>query len=235
MLLSISRLLKRYRVAPLALIIALLSSLTPWDAFLLQDFTKDKQYINAHAQTSSSPFSDFIQSPLHLPSTLLLQQQNIIIGDTLAGKPTGRLRPNDHLQRNEFTKIAVILRLLEEGNQELLNQDLDSFTLKLDALLKNYNRQSDNPSISPFTDIEDRDPNCITNQTSCEPWYTPFINYASSKGMIKGYQNADGTSSFNPTNSMLRIHALKLVIASDGSIPANQDPKVIRITNDQRL
>jgi len=165
----------------------------------------------------AASFLDLPDDPLYAPSLAIFQEENIIIGDTVGGKPTGELRPHDYLKRSEFTKVAVVVRLLEDGHGDLHGQELNAFTLKLNTLLRPYYRVSDANDAKRFSDIPDKENNCAKDPTGCEPWYTQFINFSSSKKMIQGF--SDGT--FRPNEPIIRIHALKLAMVGKMRILRN--------------
>ncbi len=188
-----------------------------------------------HIQASQIiPFSDLPESTLYKSYIQAFQSQNVIVGDTAGGQPIGLLRPYDPVQRAEFSKVAVLMRLLEEAQKNgtgtrYQGLDLDEFTLEMAKLLKPYYKPI-NGSKS-FTDVKQKDDSCASDPQGCQPWYTEYINFASSHGMIKGYP--DG--SFKPGNSILRIHSLKLILAENGNIPAQQDTKFQRLSSESRI
>lgn len=181
-----------------------------------------------------SAFNDLPNDPLYKNYLENFEAAHVIVGDTQGGKPTGTLRPNDFIQRDEFTKVAVLMSLLEQKEQEGLASEyqglsLDSFTLKIAQLLKPYYKVINGSK--PFSDIEQKDDACASNPSGCQPWYTEYINYASSQGMIKGYTD----NTFRPGLPILRIYALKLIMAENGNIPASQDVKFKKLASDPRI
>ena len=183
---------------------------------------------------SRGAFLDLPDDPLYSPYVEDFQVSNIIIGDTEGGVPTGYLRPFDHIKRSEFTKITTLIRLLEnaqEQGQEEQYQglNLNEFTLKTNEKLINY--YSAQPGGIDFVDVDDKDPACASNPEGCQPWYAQYVNYAAANGLVKGFP--DG--SFKPGDSIVRLHALKLIMASNGTLPADQDFRFNRLSNDPRI
>jgi len=177
-----------------------------------------------------APFRDLPDDPMYRSYIEDFQKENIIIGDTVGGSPIGSLRPYDPVQRDEFTKVAVLIRLLE--SQAGLNppgQGLNEFTLRINTLLIPYYK-SVKGAVS-FSDVPPKPENCAKDPSGCSPWYTQYINYASGKGMIKGYPD----NTFRPGDTVLRIHALKLIMAENGDIPADSDSRFIRLSSDPRI
>jgi len=197
-------------------------------ALTLSIFFTAQGTVFAAAPTS---FQDLPTNPLYYPAIEIFQGQNLIIGDTAGGKPIGSLRPADHIQRDEFTKVAVIVSLLEEGSTHLLNEELNPFTLKLNTLLQTYYKVTSGNGAVYFTDIKEKDEHCAAEPSGCSPWHTEYINYASGKGMIKGFVE-DNT--FRPKEPILRIHALKLAmkgklttLKSNLRIQSREDPRCL--------
>jgi len=183
---------------------------------------------------SFTAFNDLPNDPLYSPYIENFQAANIIVGDTAGGQPTGNLRPFDQIKRSEFTKITTLIRLLEEAEaqgtaEKYQGMDLDSFTLKINEALIDYYKPK--PNTPDFKDVEDKDPACASNPEGCEPWYGQYVNYAASQGLLKGFP--DGT--FKPGDPILRIHALKLLMASNGEKLAYYDDRFIRLSSDPRL
>lgn len=179
-------------------------------------------------------FNDLPTDPLYSPYIEDFQQANIIVGDTAGGKPTGNLRPFDQIIRNEFTKITTLIRLLElaqnnGGVEQYQNLDLDSFTLKINEQLTDY--YSPQEGTIDFKDVADKDPSCASNPEGCEPWYGQYVNYAAAHGLLKGFPDGN----FKPADPILRIHAFKLLMASNSSLPAAQDERFQRLQNDARI
>lgn len=179
-------------------------------------------------------FNDLPNDPLYSPYIEFFQQANIIVGDTAGGKPTGNLRPFDQIKRSEFTKITTLIRLLEnaeingiEANYQ--NLDLDQFTLKINQELIEYYKAPSNGL--HFSDVKDKEASCASNPEGCDPWYGQYVNYASAQGLVKGFP--DGT--FKPGDPILRIHALKLLMAEDGEKMAYYDDRFNRIASDPRI
>ena len=187
-------------------------------------------------QTSSGldiiPFQDIPKDVMYKNYIEDFQKANIIVGDTQGGQPVGKLRPNDFIQRAEFAKIAALVRLLEDRHQEGAGQEyqslnLNEFTLKTNTDLIPYYSSKE----IHFTDVPDKEASCAQNPAGCEPWFGQYVNYAAHKGLLKGFP--DGK--FYPAESILRIHALKLIMAQDGNLPATSDPKFKALSSDPRI
>ncbi len=184
--------------------------------------------------TGMQAFTDLPSDIMYYPAIEIFQNQNIIIGSTVGGVPTAKLKPKNHLQRSEFTKVATMVHLLEAKKDEgilskYLNIGLNDFTLKTDSLLRPYyTSRSGSPK---FSDVPEKDLSCAMDAGGCEPWFTQYVNYMASLGTIKG----TGNGLFSPADSIRRIHALKIIMVEDGSIPAYQDSKFKRIASDPRI
>ena len=181
------------------------------------------------------PFDDLPDSSMYASSLELFRKANIIVGHTLGGVPQGILAPDEPLQRDGFTKVAVIVRLLEEGNTHLLGSGLSEFTLKLNTLLLPYYSVTAENGAVRFSDVADKDTSCAKDAGMCTPWFAEFVNYASSQGMVKGYTSADGSQYFSPEQTIPRLYAFKLVLAQDGNVPAQEDTKFRRLSSDSRI
>jgi len=184
--------------------------------------------------TSYSAFLDLPGDSLYAPYIENFQTANIIVGDTEGGMPTGYLRPFDHIKRSEFTKITTLIRLLEEAqnlgfDSQYQGLNLNEFTLKINEKLTQYYKAQ--AGGIDFLDIEDKDPACASNPEGCHPWYAQYVNYAAAHGLVKGFPDGN----FKPADSILRLHALKLILASNGELPATQDPRFQRLSNDARI
>ncbi len=83
--------------------------------------------------------------------------------------------------------------------------------------------------------MTDKELICAKDPGGCKPWFTQYVNYAANKGMIKGYKNSDGTFYFNPDASILRIHALKLIMADNGNVSLESDVRYQRLADDPRI
>jgi len=186
---------------------------------------------------SSTAFRDVAQDSMYYPAIEIFQRENLIIGDTAGGEPIGQLRPRDYIKRAEFSKLTTLIHLLEGINDgrikgkinDYLGVDLDEFTLRTNTLLTPY--YSARSGAPKFSDVSDKDINCAKDAGGCNPWYTQYVNYMGSLGTVKGY--SDGT--FRPENSILRIHALKMIMAENGNIPAAQDSRYQRLASDERI
>ncbi len=179
-------------------------------------------------------FSDLPNDPMYKSHILRFQSANVIVGDTELGQPIGQIRPNDSIHRAEFAKVAVLVRLLENAyhngeGDHYQNLSLNDFTFEITEPLEPYYKAQEGARL--FTDVRQKDESCASNPSGCEPWYTEYVNYASMHGMIHGYDD----DTFRPGNPILRLHSLKLIMANDGSIPANSDDKFERLTSDPRI
>ncbi|MBU1683001.1 S-layer homology domain-containing protein [Patescibacteria group bacterium] len=201
---------------------------------------------------SSDAFSDVPEDPLYSPYINTLYQKHFITGDTSFGVPTGLFRPEDPINRAEFTKITVFTRLAElygisenwdnmselemaESINDKLhyfykcdNTDTLSCSSTYGADIYNICNVCESIGGMPFTDVAEKEWGC-EEEGLCDPWYTQYIYYAVRKGFIKGYDNGS-TRSFQPDEDILRIHALKMIMVDDGEITPENDPRFQRLT-----
>lgn len=190
---------------------------------------------------------------LFTPYIQKLYDAHLITGDTENGKETFRYRPDDSLTRAEFTKVAVGVKLAEKyGMQE--NWQAKSAYEITETVLKDkllYFHGCDNSDLSnctslcgagicgvcnvcqlinekPFTDVAPKARDC-EEQGVCTPWYSEYIYYALRKGMVQGFHDGS-TWSFHPNDPILRLHALKLVMADDGAVDPEADERYRRLS-----
>ncbi|MFH0837965.1 MAG: S-layer homology domain-containing protein [Patescibacteria group bacterium] len=213
-----------------------------------------------HAASFASSFYDVPPDDLLFsPYIQKLYDSHLITGDTQNGKETYSFRPKDPLSRAEFTKVAVGVKLAEKFGQTENWQAKSAYemteTVLKDKLL--YFHQCDNSDIpqcenqwgadikgvcnvclltnqKPFTDVKEKDRNC-EEQGICSPWYSEYIYYALRKGMLQGYKDISSSPSsisysFHPDQSILRIHALKLIMADDGAVAPEADERYRRLS-----
>jgi hypothetical protein len=202
---------------------------------------------------ASSQFTDVPDSPLYSRYIQDFYDNNFVAGDTYFGVESGLFRPDDTINRAEFAKITVYTRLAEYfGNAENWSSLPE---LEMEETIKDklrYYYRCDNTDIPgcqalsgagiygvcnvcetiggvPFTDVAEKEMDCEV-KGMCEPWYTQYVYYAVRKGFIIGYTNADGSRSFRPHDKILRIHALKMLMADDGSTDPENDTRFQRLT-----
>jgi len=185
-------------------------------------------------KASGAVFPDIPVDSLFYPHIERLFQEHFVSGDTR----TGTFRPNDTINRAEFAKITAYTRLAEEyGVQDNWDKkDNLAMAFEIFGLLKPYfgcgQGACESIGGAPFTDVRESDPKCmddIGNPDACEPWFSRYVYYAVSRGYIKGYADPDGTRSCRPTENILRIHALKMIIADNGNILPERDPRYQRL------
>ena len=181
-------------------------------------------------------FPDISADSLFYPHIQRLFEEHFVSGDTRSGT----FRPHDTINRAEFAKITAYTRLAEEYGvaDNWSSKDALGMAFEIFALLKPYfgcgQDACENIGGVPFIDVPESDPNCDDNPAdpnSCEPWFSRYIYYAVSKGYIKGYSNADGTRSFRPEENILRIHALKMLMADNGNILPEYDSRYQSLTD----
>ena len=185
-------------------------------------------------KASGAVFPDISADSLFYPHIERLFQEHFVSGDTR----TGTFRPNDTINRAEFAKITAYTRLAEEyGVQDNWDKkDNLAMAFEIFGLLKPYfgcgQGACESIGGAPFTDVRESDPKCmddIGNPDACEPWFSRYVYYAVSKGYIKGYADAGGTRSFRPTENILRIHAMKMIIVDNGNILPESDSRYQRL------
>jgi RHS repeat-associated protein len=181
-------------------------------------------------------FPDLIEDSLYYPSIARLYEQHFVAGDTRSGT----FRPTDTINRAEFAKITAYTRLAEEYGikDSWMKKDNMDMAFELFDLLKPYFGCGDGACANiggvPFTDVKESNPKCMDNigdPNACEPWFSRYIYYAVSKGYIKGYTNTDGKKSYKPMDNILRIHALKMIIADNGNISPESDIRYKRLAS----
>lgn len=197
---------------------------------------------------AASSFYDVTDDTLYSPYIQKLYDAHLITGDTDNGKETFRFRPKDSLTRAEFTKVAVGVKLAEKYGMKEDWQSKSAYeiteTVLKDKLL--YFHGCSNADLSnctslcsadicgvcnvcqiigekPFTDVAVKSRDC-EEEGVCTPWYSEYIYYALRKGMVKGYREGSGYA-FHPNDPILRIHALKLVMADDGAVDPEADER----------
>jgi len=179
-------------------------------------------------------FPDLTEDKIFYPYIQKLFQEHFVSGDTR----TGTFRPGDTINRAEFAKITAYTRLAEEyGVKDYWSgKDALGMAFEIFDLLKPYfgcwQGACESIGGAPFTDVRESDPKCmddIGNPDACEPWFSRYVYYAVSKGYIKGYANPDGTRSFRPTENILRVHALKMMIVDNGNILPENDSRYQRL------
>ena len=202
---------------------------------------------------AASSFYDVTDDTLYSPYIQKLYDAHLITGDTDNGEETYRYRPKDSLTRAEFTKVAVGIKLAEKYGVQEDWQSKSAYeiteTVLKDKLL--YFHKCDNSDVpqcwnqtgadikgvcnvctvigeKPFVDVAEKERNC-EEERMCTPWYSEYIYYAQRKGMVWGYR--EGTSyRFEPDAPILRIHALKLVMADDGAVDPEADERYRRLS-----
>ena len=202
---------------------------------------------------ASSSFYDVTDDTLYSPYIQKLYDAHLITGDTDNGEETYRYRPKDSLTRAEFTKVAVGIKLAEkygvkEDWQSKSAYEITETVLKGKLLYFHGCSNADLPNCTslcgadicgvcnvcqltnekPFTDVAVKSRDC-EEQGVCTPWYSEYIYYAQRKGMVWGYR--EGTSyRFEPDAPILRIHALKLVMADSGAVDPEADERYRRLS-----
>jgi len=196
------------------------------------------------------PASDLLFSPY----IEKLYSAHLITGDTQNGIPTHAFRPRDTLTRAEFTKVAVGVKLAEkfgtvENWSEKSEYEMTETVLKDKLLYFHKCDNSDVPNCSstqgaditgvcnvcqltnekPFTDVKEKERNC-EELGICSPWYSEYIYYALRKGMLQGYHDGPSSWSFHPNEPILRIHALKLIMADSGALDPEADERYRRLS-----
>ena len=185
-------------------------------------------------KASGAVFPDISADSLFYPHIERLFKEHFVSGDTRSGT----FRPSDTINRAEFAKITAYTRLAEEYGtaDNWSGKDALSMAFEIFGLLKPYFGCGQGACVSiggvPFTDVKESDPKCmddIGNPDACEPWFSRYVYYAVSKGYIKGYADPDGTRSYRPTQNILRIHALKMMIVDNGNILPESDSRYQRL------
>jgi len=185
-------------------------------------------------KASGAVFPDLTEDSLFYPHIRRLFQEHFVSGDTRSGT----FRPSDTINRAEFAKITAYTRLAEEcgAADNWSSKDSLSMAFEIFDLLKPYFGCTEGACTGiggvPFTDVKESDPKCmddIGNPDACEPWFSRYVYYAVSKGYIKGYADPDGTRSYRPTQNILRIHALKMMITDNGNILPESDSRYQRL------
>lgn len=205
----------------------------------------------------ASSFYDVPDDTLYSPYIQKLYDAHLITGDTDNGKETYRFRPKDSLTRAEFTKVAVGVKLAEkygisEDWQSKSAYEITETVLKDKLLYFHGCSNADLPNCTslcgadicgvcnvcqltnekPFTDVAVKSRDC-EEKDICTPWYSEYIYYALRKGMVKGYPEGSGYA-FHPDDPILRIHALKLIMADDGAVDPEADERYRRLSQEAK-
>jgi|GEM_PF-2910541 len=237
-----------FRKRPLFLSTALLTLLAVlfWHG---TSFAASPEESDAH-RTS---FYDVTDDTLYSPYIQKLYDAHLITGDTDDGEETYRYRPKDSLTRAEFTKVAVGIKLAEkygvkEDWQSKSAYEITETVLKEKLLYFHGCSNADLPNCTslcgadicgvcnvcqltnekPFTDVAVKSRDC-EEQGVCTPWYSEYIYYALRKGMLQGYHEGN-TWAFHPNDPILRIHALKLIMADSGAVDPEADERYRRLS-----
>ena len=174
-------------------------------------------------------FYDVPEDTVFYPYIQKLYDEHFIAGRTSGGKVTGTFDPDSSVNRAEMAKVTVITRLAEEvgishqwQNKEGLAMEEELFDL-LTPYLDCLHGACVGIGNRLFTDVSATPAKCAENISGCSPWFGRYVYYAVSKGFIQGYPQSDGKRAFKPTDEVLRIHALKMILVDDFSLPPAQD------------
>ncbi len=191
---------------------------------------------------ASSVFTDVAEDDLFFPHIEKLYEKHFVSGDTTMGTgDTKYFRPDDTINRAEFAKITAYTRLAEDYGVTNEWDDMGKFEMAFEIfdLLSSYFNCNNGACLSignePFIDVPETDPGCIDeieNMRACEPWFSKFIYFAVSNGFIKGYLNSDGSRSYKPIDSILRIHALKMIMVDNGNILPENDARYSALSSE---
>ncbi len=202
--------------------------------------------------STQASFYDVPSDSIFAPHINELFTHNLITGYTdLNGNPTGKYGPNNTIKRSEFAKISAIIKLAElYGNEEGWQDMSEDMLIKtLESKMKYYH-QCSNPISScsttygadlrgvcnvcsitggvPFPDVGEDQIDC-QSKGICN-WYLKYVYYLARKGTVKGYQNYNPPK-YIPTNDILRIHALKMIIVDNGNISPESDARYSRLSS----
>lgn len=202
------------------------------------------------AAQANVDYVDLTGNPFYDEAINYFTAEHFVQGDMgLDGKPTGTFRPNGLIARSEMAKIVSTFALTEQyGEQEEWNtkSNLELVEVILSKLKLTFN--CDHGACSslggqPFLDVKER-PYKVCQQADdedCKPWYTPYVYHSLSLERIKGYSedgngnplpynHPDSEKYFHPDRSILRIHALKMMLVDNGNIPPEQDTRFPRLS-----
>lgn len=198
--------------------------------------------------SAESFFTDVVKDDLFHPYIELLYEKAMLNGYSIAGKATGEFKPKDSIKRAEFTKLTTTTRLAEYyGLQEKWPEKSRAVVgltiynkLKDFYQCNNFDRDEncdDNElagktntcnvcqSIGnvPYDDVGETNYACIierveTGAGDCGVWYIPFLYFSTWKGYVNGYIE-NGVHNFKGENTILRIHALKMLLVENGNLP----------------
>lgn len=127
------------------------------------------------------PFSDVKYS-----STYGFEISSLADADILKGYADGTFRPNNLVNRAEFSKILVSAVFASETEA----------TLKKHALL----------------DLVDISATCGFKDVGCITWFSPYVNVAVEKKVIAGYPD----KTFRPDKTINFAEAAKMVLVANG-------------------
>ncbi|MFA5829969.1 MAG: S-layer homology domain-containing protein [Candidatus Gracilibacteria bacterium] len=134
--------------------------------------------LDDHINLPSVPFLDVPVTSIYFDAVSYLKAQGVI-----SGYADGTFKPNNPINRAEFTKI--IMGSLNDA-------------AGIEACLSNYQT---NGGLVVFSDAR------TTLQNSTPAWYLKYVCYAKNKGFINGYP--DGT--FKPDNFINFVEAAKIL------------------------
>lgn len=183
----------------------------------------------------ASSFYDVPEETVFYPYIQKLYDEHFITGRTSGGTATGTFDPDSSVNRAEMAKVTVITRLAEEYGVSHQWQDKESPAMEdeLFDLLTPYLDCLHGACASIgnrlFTDVDATPAKCAENVSGCSPWFGRYVYYAVSKGFIQGYPQSDGRRAFKPTDEVLRIHALKMIMVDDFGLPSGKDKRYLRL------
>jgi pimeloyl-ACP methyl ester carboxylesterase len=182
-------------------------------------------------------FTDIVSSEqLYAPHILRMAESHLIQGKGQIGA-IPEFQPARPITRAELAKVTAMVRLAEKVDA---NGAMERIRLpqEIDLRLRSYYRcdQGICGSIGgkPFWDVAEKADSCaqvVRVEDLCDDWFTQYAYFAVAKGYAKGYPPAvaGGSWSFRPADPVLRIHALKMLMAEDGNTALGKDTRYKRL------
>jgi len=189
---------------------------------------------------SSDPVPSFTDisatEQLYAPHILKMAESRLVQGKR-SDDGMAAFQPERAITRAELSKVTAMVRLAERIDAKG-TMDRIRVPQEIEIALKSYYRCGQgicgNIGGKPFSDVAEKADSCadaLRMEDLCVDWFTQYAYFAVAKGYAKGYPPAasGGNWSFKPADPVLRIHALKMLMAEDGNTALGNDTRYKRL------